>query len=502
MPQPGNGMEPAFGDSYRISQTFINSDQTACQSSCRAELDIYEQLDSTANSKGVVLMLGSCGTPPKGPIELLSDLVDDDVREDHLSERWDISALEDITRYAKGGVEKEFGSSEGALVYHEAPQHQDTPALNVTHDSSSGQNTTACLESMREQEDEHGSRMKLEKQAKPPKVLTTSWKCLKAEQTLKSKSDNLMSTNIEVNVAGMKRPRKRSKETSSSLYNQKSLDAVLELTNEEHNYSMQANAESSHSEDSDSERTASEGEEEEEEEDVKLADQEINESSSFDESDLEPGEQPLEQTQKRKCFWEYSYGYESTSKKGRSDSAGAWNASTLPSNLYQRLNTLSTGKNGAQKVRRTDASDLTPNPRKLLNIGEQLHKLHQAIEDMQPVGHLPVTARARSRKEKNKLASRACRLKKKAQHEANKIKLWGLNQEHDNLLGALLQIKEVIRSSVENREGTTQLGMTEKLECLLKEMTGPQVAGHTKEFVQKILEKTATGEAQESLGQS
>ncbi|XP_039630598.1 CREB3 regulatory factor-like isoform X3 [Polypterus senegalus] len=461
MPQPGNGMEPAFGDSYRISQTFINSDQTACQSSCRAELDIYEQLDSTANSKGVVLMLGSCGTPPKGPIELLSDLVDDDVREDHLSERWDISALEDITRYAKGGVEKEFGSSEGALVYHEAPQHQDTPALNVTHDSSSGQNTTACLESMREQEDEHGSRMKLEKQAKPPKVLTTSWKCLKAEQTLKSKSDNLMSTNIEVNVAGMKRPRKRSKETSSSLYNQKSLDAVLELTNEEHNYSMQANAESSHSEDSDSERTASEGEEEEEEEDVKLADQEINESSSFDESDLEPGEQPLEQTQKRKCFWEYSYGYESTSKKGRSDSAGAWNASTLPSNLYQRLNTLSTGKNGAQKVRRTDASDLTPNPRKLLNIGEQLHKLHQAIEDMQPVGHLPVTARARSRKEKNKLASRACRLKKKAQHEANKIKLWGLNQEH-----------------------------------------GPQVAGHTKEFVQKILEKTATGEAQESLGQS
>lgn len=27
-------------------------------------------------------------------------------------------------------------------------------------------------------------------------------------------------------------------------------------------------------------------------------------------------------------------------------------------------------------------------------------------------------------------SSRACRLKKKAQHEANKIKLWGLNQEY------------------------------------------------------------------------
>jgi len=34
------------------------------------------------------------------------------------------------------------------------------------------------------------------------------------------------------------------------------------------------------------------------------------------------------------------------------------------------------------------------------------------------------------KREKNKIASRACRLKKKAQHEANKLKLYGLNQEH------------------------------------------------------------------------
>jgi hypothetical protein len=36
------------------------------------------------------------------------------------------------------------------------------------------------------------------------------------------------------------------------------------------------------------------------------------------------------------------------------------------------------------------------------------------------------------KREKNKIASRACRLKKKAQHEANKLKLYGLNQEHSN----------------------------------------------------------------------
>ncbi|MEQ2300863.1 hypothetical protein AMECASPLE_030184, partial [Ameca splendens] len=87
-------------------------------------------------------------------------------------------------------------------------------------------------------------------------------------------------------------------------------------------------------------------------------------------------------------------------------------------------------KKGRRKARKTDASDLTPNPQKLHNIGEQLQKLNAAIKGMGPVNDLPAVARARSRKEKNKLASRACRLKKKAQHEANKIKLCGLNQEY------------------------------------------------------------------------
>ena len=45
-------------------------------------------------------------------------------------------------------------------------------------------------------------------------------------------------------------------------------------------------------------------------------------------------------------------------------------------------------------------------------------------------------SRTKSRKEKNKLASRACRLKKKAQHEANKIKLCGLEDEHSEYCSA------------------------------------------------------------------
>jgi len=87
-------------------------------------------------------------------------------------------------------------------------------------------------------------------------------------------------------------------------------------------------------------------------------------------------------------------------------------------------------KQHSGKARKGDGNDLTPNARKLHNIGKELDKLSRTINDMTPVSELPFNVRPKSRKEKNKLASRACRLKKKAQHEANKIKLFGLEIEH------------------------------------------------------------------------
>lgn len=86
------------------------------------------------------------------------------------------------------------------------------------------------------------------------------------------------------------------------------------------------------------------------------------------------------------------------------------------------------------KARKGDGNDLTANPRKLLSIGKELDKLVRAINDMTPVSELPTDVRPKSRKEKNKLASRACRLKKKAQHEANKIKMYGLELEHSKYI--------------------------------------------------------------------
>ena len=65
---------------------------------------------------------------------------------------------------------------------------------------------------------------------------------------------------------------------------------------------------------------------------------------------------------------------------------------------------------GSGKARRGDGNDLTPSPRKLLNIQRDLDKLNRLINDMTPVSELPFNVRPKSRKEKNKLASRWERL--------------------------------------------------------------------------------------------
>jgi hypothetical protein len=86
------------------------------------------------------------------------------------------------------------------------------------------------------------------------------------------------------------------------------------------------------------------------------------------------------------------------------------------------------------KARRGDGNDLTANPKKLAAIGKELDHLSKVINDLTPVSEMPFGARCKSRKEKNKLASRACRLKKKAQHEANKLKCEGLRNEHSKFI--------------------------------------------------------------------
>ncbi|XP_050020892.1 CREB3 regulatory factor isoform X3 [Alexandromys fortis] len=194
---------------------------------------------------------------------------------------------------------------------------------------------------------------------------------------------------------------------------------------------------------------------------------------------------------KRRYFWEYSEQL-TQSQQERILRPSEWNRDTLPSNMYQR-NGLHHGKYAVKKSRRTDVEDLTPNPKKLLQIGNELRKLNKVISDLTPVSELPLTARPRSRKEKNKLASRACRLKKKAQYEANKVKLWGLNTEYDNLLFVINSIKQDIVNRVQNPREEREPSMGQKLEILIKDTLGLPVAGQTSEFVNQVLGKTAEG---------
>ncbi|XP_029038964.1 uncharacterized protein LOC114874142 isoform X2 [Osmia bicornis bicornis] len=145
------------------------------------------------------------------------------------------------------------------------------------------------------------------------------------------------------------------------------------------------------------------------------------------------------------------------------------------------------------KARKGDGNDLTPNPRKLYSIGRELDKLSRIINDMTPVSELPFTARPKTRKEKNKLASRACRLKKKAQHEANKIKLHGLEQEHRRLIHGISQAKQTLAAKLTEPNPENQEELTRQMEKCFKLATKIRIANHSTEFVNRVLDKVRAG---------
>lgn len=62
---------------------------------------------------------------------------------------------------------------------------------------------------------------------------------------------------------------------------------------------------------------------------------------------------------------------------------------------------------------------------------------------------------------------RACRLKKKAQHEANKVKLYGLDIEHKQLLYVIDTIKEDLHNFIIKKG--PQLKFSTRLQDLVKE---------------------------------
>ena len=139
--------------------------------------------------------------------------------------------------------------------------------------------------------------------------------------------------------------------------------------------------------------------------------------------------------------------------------------------------------NYSGKARRGDGNDLTANPKKLAAIGKELDQLSKIINDLTPVSEQPFGARCKSRKEKNKLASRACRLKKKAQHEANKLKCEGLNNEHSELIRLWILIMEVRFWDLFSDE---LIAAIKQVKTLLMEKADPSISRSQHEITEEL----------------
>ncbi|XP_041979864.1 protein CREBRF homolog [Aricia agestis] len=220
------------------------------------------------------------------------------------------------------------------------------------------------------------------------------------------------------------------------------------------------------------------------------------EDLSSDESNDESPEkrEARQNAKKEKFFWQYNVqakgpkGQRLILKK-KSEDPHVLNSVTDP---VFSPNCNVKGIKHSGKARKGDGNDLTPNPRKLYLIGNELDKLGKIINDMIPVSELPFNVRPKTRKEKNKLASRACRLKKKAQHEANKLKLYGLQQEHKRLINGINQMKQVLSNRVTNPDASVD--WSSHVTGIVSTATEVKIGGNTSEFVNKVLDNVRSGQ--------
>lgn len=101
----------------------------------------------------------------------------------------------------------------------------------------------------------------------------------------------------------------------------------------------------------------------------------------------------------------------------------------------------------AGRARIGDGNDLHPRPDKMRLMQKQVEELETAIDTLAVQASDPLDLKTQKRKEKNKLASRVCRVKRKAQHEANKIMLNGLEMEHHEKSDLVARALKLIRDA-------------------------------------------------------
>ncbi|TMS22834.1 CREB3 regulatory factor [Larimichthys crocea] len=492
MPQPGmNGMEPAFGEAYGGHRGLLSP----------YPLAMSPQGGRTEFDQSVLLMLGSPASPRKRPFELLSDLVDDGgFGEDLHPERWDVSALDEMARYTKLGLGvggELLACSEEAVLMGRWGRSREEQEEEEEEERRRRNSHTAPAVTQEVQATAAGRE-----EGRISVATTTESELCVAGRVASGEGggqDQGMSRERTVEVYQVAQEEEVEEAVAAAAASATGL--ALEHCSEEHNYSLSQGEElgtgPGHNsqtevvravetqqeaqgmeesqaeveldlEDEDEEQEEEEEEEEDEEEEEEgeeggeetAVEAELSSSSETEcEVEAEPVRQPGERQSKRRCFWEYRRARETATKK------------KLGGDVHWS------------------------------SLLEFKHSTQHTVPQRGPIPAMIKNSQSFVRSSTSSLDQQglwACRLKKKAQHEANKIKLWGLNQEYENLLGALLRIKEVIRRRVESseEEDTDERGMTQRLEDILRESSGPLVAGRTKDFVQRILAASAGGQNQ------
>lgn len=224
--------------------------------------------------------------------------------------------------------------------------------------------------------------------------------------------------------------------------------------------------------------------------------------SDFSDTPLE--ESLTEMAKKSKqYFWQYNVqakGPKGTRLKLQINDSDPHHPSSFEDPVFDATSTSLVGIRHGGKARKGDGNEVSPNPRKLCQIGQQLYKLNRQINNCQVSNDLPAHIRNKSRKEKNKLASRACRLKKKAQHEANKIKLMGLDSEQNELLEVIHciwpQLRERARQQMKGMVPSpgSKESLTVQLDEIIKSRHKTVTAGKTTDYVNDVIKKVEEGD--------
>jgi len=142
------------------------------------------------------------------------------------------------------------------------------------------------------------------------------------------------------------------------------------------------------------------------------------------------------------------------------------------------------------EILKQDVLERIPDPVKLIVLREKMGTINQALDQLQRVNANTPELKVMKKKEKNRLASKCCRLKKKALFEANLLIKNGLRAEKVSMQYLIENIRKLVQAHISGKSDGTPL--RPKIDEMVRQMREkvPQVAGRTQEYVAEVIERT------------